>query len=121
MAFTDIHARTWPTCQAVTPALNFVGLGNLPALTIRHRVGAEKGRGATLLAGLLQLRTSWDSRSHALSGSASNTACVGCLGTTGEIVAFLAVLTGLVTLLLQSITFDIKQSLINLDATICSD
>lgn len=38
---------------------------------MRHSVGAEKGRGATALAGLLQLRTSWDSRSQALSGSAS--------------------------------------------------
>lgn len=40
-------------------------------MTIRHSVGAEKGRGATALAALLLLRTSWDSRSQALSGSAS--------------------------------------------------
>lgn len=71
MACADIHARTWPTCQAVTPALNLVGLGNLPALTMRQSVGAEKGRGAKELAALLLLRTSWDSRSQALSGSAS--------------------------------------------------
>lgn len=56
----------------MTRALSFVGLGNLPALTIRHNVGAEKGRGATMLAEVLVLRTSCDSRSHALSGNASN-------------------------------------------------
>lgn len=71
LACAAIHARIWPACQAVTPALNLVGLGNLPVLTMRHSVGAEKGSGATALSGLLQLRTSWDSRSQALSGSAS--------------------------------------------------
>jgi hypothetical protein len=56
----------------VTRSLNLVGLGNFPALTILHNVGAEKGRGATMLAEVLVLRTSCDSRSHALSGNASN-------------------------------------------------
>lgn len=74
MACADIHARTWPTCQAVTRALNLVGWGNLPALTMRHSVGAENGKGATALQGHLGLRTSCDSRTHALSGSTSNTA-----------------------------------------------
>lgn len=43
---------------------------------MRHKVGAENGSGATALAGLLLLRTSWDSRSQALSGKASKIAVV---------------------------------------------
>lgn len=51
---------------------------------MRHSVGAEKGRGATALAGLLQLRTSWDSRSQALSGRASKIAMLGYVVPIGE-------------------------------------
>lgn len=72
MACADIHARTWPTCQAVTRALNLVGLGNFPALTIRHKVGAENGSGAIADSRFFELRTRCASRSQALSGNASN-------------------------------------------------
>lgn len=73
MACAVIQARTCPACHAVTRALNLVGLGNVPNFTMRHSVGAENGRGAMALSGLLGLRTSCASRSHALSGSASKT------------------------------------------------
>jgi hypothetical protein len=75
MACAVIHARTVPTFQAVTRSESLIGLGNVPAFTLRHRVGAEKGRGAGV-SGLLGLRTSWDSRMNALSGRASKTECV---------------------------------------------
>lgn len=78
-----IHARTWPTCQAVTRALNLVGLGKVPTLTMRHKVGAENGKGATALDGLLLLRTSSACRTMALSGSASKIAIDECADTEG--------------------------------------
>ena len=61
-----------PTFQAVTRSESLIGLGNVPAFTLRHSVGAEKGKGAGV-SGLLGLCTSWDSRMNALSGSASKT------------------------------------------------
>lgn len=73
MACAVIQARTSLTFHAVTRALNLVGLGNLPNFTMRHSVGAENGRGAMALSGLLGLRTSCASRSQAESGRASNT------------------------------------------------
>ncbi len=72
MACAVIQARTVPTFQAVTRSDNLMGAGNVPAFTLRHKVGAEKGRGAGV-SGLLGLCTSWDSRMNALSGSASKT------------------------------------------------
>ncbi len=66
-----IQARTAPTCQAVTRSDNLMGLGNVPAFTLRHSVGALKGRGAGV-SGRDGLWTSWDSRMNALSDSASN-------------------------------------------------
>ena len=67
-----IHARTVPTFQAVTRSDSLIGLGNVPAFTMRQSVGAEKGRGAGV-SGRLGLCTSCDSRMNALSGSASKT------------------------------------------------
>jgi hypothetical protein len=40
------HARTSLTRQPVIRADNLIGLGNFPALTIRHKVGALNGKGA---------------------------------------------------------------------------
>lgn len=54
--------------HAVTRADSLAGAGNVPARTIRHSVGAENGSGAVLF-GRLGLRTSCDSRNHALPGS----------------------------------------------------
>jgi hypothetical protein len=48
-----------------------MGLGKVPAFTLRHKVGALKGRGAGV-SGRDGLWTSWDSRMNALSDSASN-------------------------------------------------
>jgi hypothetical protein len=70
MACAVIHARTVPTFQAVTRSDNFTGLGNVPAFTLRQRVGALNGNGAGW-SGRLGLCTSCDSRINALSGSAS--------------------------------------------------
>jgi hypothetical protein len=72
MACAVIHARTVPTFQAVTRSESLIGLGNVPAFTLRHSVGALNGRGAGV-SGLLGLCTSCDSRINALSGSASKT------------------------------------------------
>lgn len=80
-----IQARTSLTFQAVTRALNLVGLGNLPNFTMRHSVGAEKGRGAMALSPFFGLRTSWATRSQALSGSRSNTAVVGAVVAAGKV------------------------------------
>jgi hypothetical protein len=98
-----IHSRTAPHFQAVTRADNLQGAGNLPAFTMRHNVGAENGNGATALSGLFGLRTSCDSRSHALSGSESNTDCVGVVVAAagasvavGLVGALLTVVVGLV-------------------------
>ena len=102
MACAVIQARTCPACQAVTRALNLVGLGNLPAFTMRHSVGAENGRGAMALSGLLGLRTSCDSRSQALSGRRSNTAWSGAVCAAG-IVAGGMLVTVVVGLLLRLI------------------
>ena len=63
--------------------LSLWGLGNVPALTLRHKVGALNGRGATSLSGFFALRTSCDSRSHALSGNLSNVACVDAVVAAG--------------------------------------
>ncbi len=63
---------------------------------MRQSVGAENGNGATALSGFFGLRTSCDSRSHALSGSASNTDCVGVV----VVVAAGAIAVGLVGALL---------------------
>jgi hypothetical protein len=71
MACAVIHARTMPTFQAVTRSDNLIGLGNVPAATLRQSVGALNGKGAGL-SGRFGLRTSCDSRTNALSGSASN-------------------------------------------------
>lgn len=72
MACAVIQARTSLTFQAVTRALNLVGLGKVPAATLRHKVGALNGRGAGC-SGRLGLSTNCASRTNALSGSASNT------------------------------------------------
>ncbi len=50
-----------------------MGLGKVPAATLRHNVGALNGRGATTLSAFFELRTSCDSRTNPLSGSASKT------------------------------------------------
>ena len=57
MASAVIHARTVQTLQAITRSESFTGLGKVPALTLRHNVGAEKNHGAGFY-GLLGLRTS---------------------------------------------------------------
>ena len=85
MACAVIQARTCPACQAVTRALNLVGLGNLPSFTMRHSVGAENGKGAMAESGFFALRTSCASRSHAESGSRSNTAVVGAVVAVGNV------------------------------------
>ena len=74
-----IQSRTSPTRHAVTLSDNLNGLGNVPAATLRHNVGAEKGRGAGV-SGRFGLCTSCDSRMNALAGSASKTDgwMVGC-------------------------------------------
>ena len=66
-----IQARTAPTFQQVTRSDSLMGLGNLPAATSRHNVGAENGRGAGVV-GRLGLWTSCASRMKALSGRVSN-------------------------------------------------
>lgn len=48
-----------------------MGLGNVPAFTLRQSVGAEKGRGAGAL-GRFGFCTIVDTRMYALSASASN-------------------------------------------------
>jgi hypothetical protein len=68
-----IHALTSLTFQQVTLSDNLIGLGNVPAATLRHNVGALNGSGATTLSAFFGLRTSCDSRTNALSGSASKT------------------------------------------------
>ena len=70
---------------------------------MRHRVGAENGRGATSLSGFLGLRTSCDSRSQALSGSLSNVPCVGAVVAAGAVAVGLVgnVLTVVVGLVLK--------------------
>jgi hypothetical protein len=65
---------------------------------MRHNVGAENGNGATALSGFLGLRTNCDSRSHALSGSESNTDCVAV-----PVVATGASTVGLMDALLTSV------------------
>ena len=65
-----------PTFQAVTRSDNLTGLGNVPAFTLRHSVGAENGKGAGL-SGCLGLWTSCVSRMNALSGRVSNDGIVG--------------------------------------------
>ena len=67
-----IQARTSPTVKAVTRSESLMGLGNVPAFTLRHSVGAEKGRGSGV-SGRLGLCTSCASRMKALSGRASKT------------------------------------------------
>jgi hypothetical protein len=67
-----IQVRTSPTFHAVTLKDNRCGFGNVPAFTLRQRVGALKGSGAGA-PGLLGLCTNCDSRMNALSGRASNT------------------------------------------------
>lgn len=65
-----------------------MGLGKVPAFTLRHSVGAEKGKGAGV-SGLLGLCTSCASRMKALSGRASKTDwwmvvfCAGMLAAIG--------------------------------------
>jgi NADPH-dependent curcumin reductase CurA len=72
-----IHALTSLTFQQVTLSDNLIGLGNVPAATLRHNVGALNGRGATALSAFFELRTSCDSRTIALSGNASKTGSSG--------------------------------------------
>jgi len=50
-----------------------MGFGKVPAATLRHNVGALNGSGATTLSAFFELRTSCDSRTIPLSGSASKT------------------------------------------------
>ena len=114
VACAVIQARTCPACQAVTLALNLVGFGNLPSFTIRHSVGAENGRGAIALSVLLGLRTNCASRSHAESGSRSNTACVGAVCAVGAVALGLVVLAVL-GLLLKLKPFDIVSVLMKVD------
>lgn len=71
-ACAAIQARTAPTLNAVTRSDSFIGLGNVPAFTLRQSVGAEKGSGAGE-SGRFGLCTSCDSRMKALSGRASKT------------------------------------------------
>jgi hypothetical protein len=68
----SIQALTSPTLQAVTRSDSRCGFGKVPAFTLRHRVGALKGRGAGV-SGRLGLCTSCDSRMNALSDKESNT------------------------------------------------
>ena len=72
MACAVIHARTSLTFQHVKRSDNLMGLGKVPAATLRHKVGALNGSGAGC-AGRLGLSTRCASRTNALSGSASNT------------------------------------------------
>ena len=102
-----IHARTCPTCQQVTRADNLVGAGNVPALTLRHNVGAENGSGA-VLSGVDDLRTSCASRTNALSGSASNTDGLGL--PVRVLIAFCAVVVDAVGLRFGVIVGDISFS-----------
>jgi hypothetical protein len=91
IACAVIQARTVPTLKAVTRWDNFTGLGNVPAFTLRHKVGALNGTTAALPAvarfGPLPLALffsacsavtggdpmSCDTRTYALSDSASKT------------------------------------------------
>lgn len=50
-----IHARTVPTCHAVTRAESLVGFGNVPFFTFLQSVGLENGNGAVALDLLLFL------------------------------------------------------------------
>lgn len=68
-----IQARTSLTFQQVTRSDSLIGLGKVPAATLRHNVGALNGRGATTLSAFFELRTNCDSRTNALSGRASKT------------------------------------------------
>jgi hypothetical protein len=111
MACAVIQARTCPACQAVTRALNLVGLGNLPSFTMRHSVGAENGNGAMAESGFFALRTSCASRSQAESGSRSNTAVVGAVVAAGKAAVGLMVLTVMVGLLLKLKPFGIVSVL----------
>jgi hypothetical protein len=78
---------------------------------MRHNVGAENGNGATALSGFFGLRTSCDSRSHALSGRESNTDCVAVLvvatgaSAVGFVGALLTVVVGLVLKLKPRVMF----------------
>lgn len=82
---------------------------------MRHKVGAENGRGATSLSGFFGLRTSCDSRSQALSGSLSKVACVGAVDAAGRVAVGLMMLTGMVGLLLKLKPFDISSVLMKVD------
>lgn len=42
------QARISPTFQAVTRSDSLMGFGNVPALTLRHKVGELNGKGAAL-------------------------------------------------------------------------
>ena len=83
-----IQSRTSPTRQAVTLSANLNGFGNVPAATLRHNMGAEKGSGAGV-SGRFGLCTSRDLRMNALAGSASKTdrwmvaCCAGMLWAIG--------------------------------------
>ena len=47
-----IQALTVPTLHAVTRWDSLTGFGKVPAATLRHKVGAEKGSGAVPLVRL---------------------------------------------------------------------
>jgi hypothetical protein len=94
VACAVIQARTVPTFQAVTRSDNLCGLGNVPAFTLRHKVGAEKGRGAGV-SGRLGLCTSCDSRMNALSGRASKTE-VWMLALTAGVLDAIGVFRGVI-------------------------
>lgn len=82
-----IQLRTSPTFQHVTRSDNLMGLGKVPAFTLRHSVGAENGRGAGVV-GRLGLWTSCASRMKALSGRVSNDgiSTAGLMGCAGMLV-----------------------------------
>lgn len=86
MACAAAHARISPTFQAVTRSDSFTGLGNVPAFTFRHSVGAENGKGAGL-SGCLGLWTNCASRMNALSGRVSNEGIIGAGGCAGMLDA----------------------------------
>jgi hypothetical protein len=71
MACDAIQARTSLTFQQVTRCESLNGCGNVPALTLRQRVGAENGKSAGR-PGRFGLCTSCDSRMNALSAKSSN-------------------------------------------------
>jgi hypothetical protein len=73
-----INFLSAPTCHAVTRIESFVGFGNEPSLTFRHKVAELNGKsgGGCGFFGFrdFELFTNCDSRTKALSGNSSNDA-----------------------------------------------